>query len=83
MNTITIEKNVPRPSVYRMRTIKYPFAQMEVGDSFVVPVPKNNDAVTFAANVRTSSHQWGSPNGVKFSVLLVDGKTSVRVWRVA
>ena len=39
--TIKIEKNVPLlpKAVYSV----YPFAQMEVGDSFAVPVEKGGD----------------------------------------
>lgn len=80
---IEIEKNVPMPSSRRYTKHSYPFEKMGVGDSFAVPVPEGVQATQFAANIRTTAHVWGKARGVKFSVLLVDGLTRVRVWRIA
>lgn len=66
---IKIEKNVPMP----LRAKKYPFAEMEVGDSFVTDVS--------AKRLSNSAAFFGIKNNMKFSVrTLPDG--SVRCWRV-
>ena len=83
MEKIEIEKNVPMPNGRRQPKQTYPFAEMVVGDSFAVQVPAGEKVGQFSAKVRTVAHKWGSDNGAKFSVLLVDGQASVRVWRVA
>ena len=76
----TIDKGVPVPGAV-VRT-KYPFGQMEVGDSFFVPVTGSESA--FAANLRASSSNWGKVNNAKFLVRFEDdGKRILRVWRVA
>ena len=73
---IRIEKNIPIPDVHRGRGRQpiYPFAQMDVGDSFAAPVAKWN-------TIRTVSGQWAKRLGRQF-VTRRDGD-SIRVWRVA
>ncbi len=83
MNEIVIEKNVPMPNGRRQPKNDFPYAKMEVGDSFAVSVPEGAQVGQFSAKVRTQAHQWGKQNGAKFSALLVDEQTKVRVWRVA
>lgn len=83
MTEIVIEKNVPMPNGRRQPKKDFPYAKMEVGDSFAVPVPDGEQVGQFSAKVRTQSYQWGKQNKAKFSVLLVDEQTNVRVWRVA
>ena len=84
MSEIVIEKNVPMPNGRRQPKKDFPYAKMEVGDSFVVPVPDGVQVGQFSSKVRTQAHQWGKQNnGAKFSALLVDEQTKVRVWRVA
>lgn len=70
MSDIVIEKNVPAPPSTRRN--KYPFSQMEVGDSFFTTEQKN--VVRSAAN-------WHSiKNHTKFRTRIEgDG---LRVWRV-
>lgn len=71
-----IEKNVPMPPIVRMSG--YPFAQMEVGDSFLVPFD-GDDEQKVRARVATAASTFGKDHGGKFSVrVLQDG---VRVWR--
>ena len=81
---IEIEKNVPMPQG-RGLSGRFPFGDMKVGDSFAVDVPVDTLAVhvgSFAANIRNVAVNWGKKGGMKFSTLLVEGKTRVRVWRV-
>lgn len=72
-----IEKNVPmaeRGSAHRGRPAKYPWAEMEVGDSFFSP----SDGAT-AATMRAGAQKAGKRLGFTFAVRLVEG--GVRVWR--
>ena len=75
-----IEKNVPFP---RRDIAKYPFPDMEIGDSFVIPEKERHaarsSAVSFSAV--TKRHDPTQPEK-KWSIRRV-GKTTYRVWRIA
>jgi hypothetical protein len=64
-----VEKGVPLPS-------KYPFAGMQIGDSFAVPNEVKRQAVSVAA------HSYGKEHGQKFTVRLMPDRT-LRCWRIA
>lgn len=64
-----IETNVPMP-------IKYPFENMNVGDSFLVPEHLKRSTITVAAKRYAEKHGW------RFSVRLTDDR-KLRCWRVA
>ena len=66
-----IEKKIPLPTA---RT-NWPFAKMEVGDSFIVPVEKLISC-RGAASAYSKNHPC-----VRFTVRTMDGK--VRCWRTA
>lgn len=66
-----IESNVPMPEPSRGRRPIYPFGQMRVGDSVLVP---DKRAVSAA-------HLHGTRNGMKFTSL--KGPDGYRVWRIA
>lgn len=68
MNQPRIEKNVPLPQ-------RYPFAQMEIGDSFAVPENVSRTAVSIAA------HRHGKEHGTKFTVRMMPDR-SFRCWRI-
>lgn len=68
MNQPRIEKNVPMPQ-------RYPFAQMEVGDSFAVPEGVSRTAVSISALRYSRKH------GGKFTVRLMLDR-SLRCWRI-
>ena len=71
---IEIEKNVPVPDAVRLKERrKYPWHEMEVGDSFYVP-KRSINAISRAA-------YEASRNGRKFRCRSVDD--GVRVWRLA
>jgi len=63
-----IDKQFPIP-------VKYPFAGMQVGDSFAVPPDVKRPAVTVAAM------RYGRKHGMKFTVRQVADKT-FRCWRL-
>lgn len=73
-----IEKGVPKPSSRKLRI--YPFAEMEIGDSFFIPL---SDATTsqMPTQVRNAAIAFGHRHGRKFSVYTEEG--GYRVWRTA
>lgn len=70
-----IEKGIPVPHPRSPRQVRYPFRQMAVGDSFLIP---SKDAF---ACVQQSVRGAARSKGMKASVRKVAG--GVRVWRVA
>lgn len=77
MSLFIVEKNIKMPSAKKKkkRAEKYPWARMEVGDSFFVP-NKSTGAMSAAAVLAKKRHPTK-----KFSVrTMTDG---VRVWRTA
>lgn len=67
-----IEKFVPIQTGYAKKK-KYPFAEMEVGDSILFCESDMKSA-------RSCSHAFGVRHGMKFTTRLVDG--GMRIWRV-
>ena len=63
-----VEKNVPIPN-------RYPFDEMQVGDSFVVPPKIARNTVSVAAS------RYGEKHQMKFTVRRMDDKT-LRCWRI-
>jgi len=70
-----IEKNIPAPvHMGSGAKPKYPFAQMEVGDSFFAP--------NMTARALINASQWhANKTGKKFTCSTVEG--GARCWRVA
>lgn len=83
MSNFKIEKNIPVPS---KAADEYPFAEMEVGDSFFVPIEVKS---TKSVRNATAAYQQRvrNKNGtttLRFTTVIenIDGKeTGVRVWR--
>lgn len=73
-----IEKGVPKPTGLK-GVRKYPFADMQVNDSFFVPT---NDATGTQNSLRSSARKY-QKNGWVFSMPAVTHKgiRGVRVWR--
>jgi hypothetical protein len=69
MSQPRIDKDVPIPA-------RYPFADMQVGDSFAVPTHIKRSAINVAAM------RYGRQHGMKFTVRLTPER-SLRCWRVA
>lgn len=67
-----IEKGVPIPG----SRAKYPFVEMEIGDSFFVEVGEDQRRIT-SQRISGSSQNYGEK---KFSVRTVKG--GLRIWRV-
>jgi len=64
-----VEKQIPIPT-------KYPFHQMQVGDSFAVPADKKRTSVSVAAK------RFADKHGMKFVVRIMPDR-SFRCWRIA
>lgn len=65
-----IEKAVPIPR----GNAKYPFKEMQVGDSFFVPKDR-------VKNAQIAAYAWAKRNGVVLASRSVDG--GLRIWRTA
>jgi hypothetical protein len=86
--TIEIEKDVPIPTACgRGRPTKYPFAEMEVGDSFAVPLAGESygrhSGDKAAASLSRNSHTYGKKHGKTFTVRQLNDEGVARVWRVS
>lgn len=77
MNDIKIDSNIAIPATRRGRT-KYPFATMNVGDSFFSP---EENARTAALQHARNANAKG--NAVRFSTRAVNenGQAGYRIWR--
>lgn len=69
MSKIRIDKGIPMPR-------KFPFEEMEVGDSFVVPPDTHRTTVSIAAK------RFGDKHGMKFATRTMPDRT-LRCWRIA
>lgn len=63
-----VEKDVPMPN-------KYPFHEMEVGDSFELAPTMKRSTVTVAAQ------RWGQKNGGAKFTIRKTGQNTFRCWR--
>ena len=79
--TYQIERGFPMTPTRKQS--QYPFEQMEVGDSFSVPVPIGTTACDHAVKLRSAAYAWGKNWGRSLKVRLDDSRTVARVWRVA
>lgn len=73
--TIKIDKGIPLPK--QVRTSKYPFADLGVGDSFFVPGVK-------AASLGNAAKHHAARTGHSYRSRTVteDGVLGARIWRV-
>jgi hypothetical protein len=70
---MTIEKNIPIPETSVGRPSKYPFKEMEVGDSFWT-----NE---LTSRVMASANRL-KPNMFRSKKETKDGNKGIRVWRI-
>lgn len=80
MTEYKLEKNVPMPlgSVDRGAKRKYPWLEMEVGDSFAIPAGQHE-------SVRTSASAWEArhPEDPRMFTVRKTENGTYRCWRVA
>jgi hypothetical protein len=77
--TYVVDKDVPIPAA-RGAYSKYPFGDVEVGDSFIVP-PGDIDPRVVANRVQVAAKGFGRRNGMLFTTRSTS--QGVRVWRVS
>lgn len=68
MNQPRIDKHIPLP-------VRWPFPDMKIGDSFLVP----NDVARSTVNV--AARRYGDKHNMKFTVRLTEDRT-LRCWRI-
>ena len=87
MTAITVEKNIPIPESRfgkgrQPGETKYPFAELQVGDSFMVPTKKQTDINKMQSSICGHAFQYKRKNrDTNFTTRIVDG--GIRVWRIA
>jgi hypothetical protein len=74
----TVEKNVSMPEEILPTNTKYPWHEMQVGDSFFVPHLKRNTSMNLRTAIRAANKRL-TPKVFVFR--LVEGGT--RIWRTA
>lgn len=77
MSTIKIEKGIPLTSSYNIRNgRKYPFNEMEPGDSFSIP------AEIYSNKIGDAARSYGNKHSQKYAIRKqADG--SFRCWRIS
>ena len=75
-----VEKNVPFPEVHTK--FKFPWAEMEVGDSVLIKTGKKETVDMLKRKVKGSARYYGVKSGKKFRSLINREEDGVRVWRV-
>ena len=78
MSDFKIDKDVPMPKTNGYAHPKYPWLEMEVGDSFVIEDKKDNGTLAYAASGQASKRF--APK--RFTCRKVE-PTTFRIWRVA
>ncbi|GJH00244.1 hypothetical protein [Paraburkholderia terrae] len=78
-----IEKGIPAPctpeNLRTGRKLLYPFAEMKVGDSFLVP--ETEDIRNRADRVKSAASTYSRKHSIRLATKIVEG--GVRVWRLA
>lgn len=75
-SSVMIDKNIPIPKdAGRKGRRKYPFYEMEVGDSVFF------EGQTRTGNARNAAYAWARNNNKEVSVRSVQG--GIRIWRIA
>lgn len=73
-----IDKDVPMPKA--KAKLKYPFNEMNVGDSFEVPCTKE-ESKAMQIKLASSSGMYGRKYGAKFTTR--QSENGIRIWRTA
>ena len=76
----SIQKDVQIPEV-RSR-IKYPWPEMEVGDSVLIVAEEGEKLYNLKRKVGPSARYYGEKTGKQFRTLIDYDSNGVRVWRL-
>ncbi len=83
--TYEIDNNIPMPKLSEKGIRKYPFAEMNVGDSFLIPynISDKKEASKIRNSVRVAGIHFGTRNerDYKYNTAIVN--EGIRVWRVS
>ena len=89
--TIKVDKDVPVPAYTRVgRPSRYPWSEMEVGDSFFVPVSEGEDIHKLRTSISGSRYAYTKGmvkrHGVEYRATIrtvtEGGVEGVRAWRL-
>ena len=75
-----IEKGVKIPEVHSK--MKYPWPEMEVGDSVLITAEKGQTLFELKRRVGPAARYYGQKTGKTFKTLIDHESNGVRVWRV-
>lgn len=75
---IEVEKDIKPIKERAFR--KYPFEEMDIGDSFFVPL-NNVDPIRVQSRIKTSAKRFGNENNRKFITRIIREQNGVRCWR--
>ena len=75
-----IEKGVPFPEVHSK--FKFPWPEMEVGDSVLIKTGKAETVDLLKCKVKGAARYYGVKTGKRFRSLIDRDEDGVRVWRV-
>lgn len=79
--SVQIEKNIPIPEP-KKRKCKYPFNEMEVGDSFFYPIENNLSTNEMQMRLVNASCSFNRKNGNTYKFRSTQLKNGVRIWRI-
>lgn len=77
-----IEKGVPYEPKLLRKPCNYPYAQMEVGDSFLVPIKNGVEAIKIQRRMTASVGQWRRLNAPEKRFATSQTEEGIRVWRI-
>lgn len=73
-----IEKNIPIPDLY---VSKYPWSDMAIGDSILIPVGEDESLDVIRNRVSKSVHKYNNRTGKKLRTKSIPEDNAVKVWR--
>lgn len=78
MSEYAIDKSVPIPK----KRSKYPFSEMEIGDSFSVSIngDSKDEAARKRSSINTAAYLYGKATQIKFKVRT--SEVEIRCWRI-
>ena len=78
MSELKIDKNVPIPTLRR----RYPFREMDIGDSFFVALNPGQDIRVLQTSVKSASRGVGNGFCITTRRVTEDGVRGLRAWRI-
>ena len=75
-----IEKEITISEVHSK--IKYPWPEMEVGDSVLIQAEDGQTLFSLKRKVGPSARYYGEKTGKNFKTMLMREENGIRVWRV-